>query len=280
MKNLSEEIRSKAVKEPSASYFAHPSMSCSMIREILRSPAHFKYRYIDGHKDKDTPAKLFGTITHTALLEPRRFLDQYVIAPDLNKNTNAYKDWKAGLPAETLILKREEADAIITMCENVSSHPVAGDLLRGATMEHSLYFEEEETGIQCRVRPDAITDDGYVVDLKTTRNASREQFMRSIANYRYDISAGLYTHAFERVFKQPPKGYVFIAIESDAPYSVAVYIADASVVEVGLAAARRGLKAWKACVEADRWPGYQDDVAENISLPHWMIQDADLEGAA
>jgi exodeoxyribonuclease VIII len=275
--NLGEAIRSKAVREPAEVYHSHPSVSCSMLREIMRSPLHYKRRYIDGVEPEPTPAKTFGTLAHAAILEPRRFLDQFVVEPPLRRNTKEYKSWLEAQPPEKLIISNKDSDRVINMCSAVTAHEGAASLLRGGIMEHSLYFTEPATGVQCRVRPDAMTEDGYVVDLKTTRDASRKAFMRSIAQYRYDVSAGLYTEAFQTVFGRPPKGYIFIAVEHHEPYAVAVYVADDSVTEIGLAAARRSLRLLKACADADHWPGYQDGTTETIGLPNWMIQEEDAD---
>ena len=56
-------------------------LSYSRIKEMNRSMAHFKYRYIDGNKPEPTKDMEFGKLLHSALLEPKKFKSQMVFAP-------------------------------------------------------------------------------------------------------------------------------------------------------------------------------------------------------
>lgn len=267
------DIAAHARKEPSDVYHARPEMSASKVKAVLRSLAHFKSEFIDEEGKKDTPSLRFGTIVHTALLEPARFMKCHVIEPALNKNTNAFKDWKAALHPEAIPLSAGDADAVVRIIHAVKAHPVASSLLAKGIAEHSYFFTEAQTGVACKMRPDYLTEDGWIVDIKTAHDASREAFTRAIGQHRYDISAGLYSEGFRTIFGQMPRGYVYVACETDAPYCCAVYVADETVCEKGLEDARRALWLYKHAAERNEWPGYQSTEAENISLPHWMLLD-------
>ncbi len=60
---------------PAADYFALPALSISRLKELRRSPLH--YRYLAEHP-KESAAMTLGTAAHCATLEPERFCRDYV----------------------------------------------------------------------------------------------------------------------------------------------------------------------------------------------------------
>lgn len=260
-------------------YLANPAMSASKCREILRSPLHFKTRYIDPFEENETPALRFGKLAHAALLEPRRFLENFRVEPDVNRRTNAGKEalaaWHASLPQGAIALDGEEAKAIVGMCDALMAHPVASGLLKNGVAEHSLYWQNEATGMACKIRPDYLTEDGWLINVKTSLDASRKEFTRDIGTYDYHLGAAMQTMGFRAKFGHDPKGYVFVVCEKKPPYAVAVYVADDSVIEIGTDGVMRALQRAKACFSENRWPGYQEE-AENISVPYWMMAESNF----
>ena len=67
------------------------AINWSTLKHIQRSPAHFKY--LLDNPPKQTAAQSFGVAVHEAILEPDKFQENYIIAPDLDKRTKAYKEW-------------------------------------------------------------------------------------------------------------------------------------------------------------------------------------------
>ena len=77
---------------PNEVYHADRScVSTSGLKQILRSPAHYQ-AYLAGANRKETPAMFLGTATHSRLLEPALFEQEYVVAPIGDKRS---KEWKA-----------------------------------------------------------------------------------------------------------------------------------------------------------------------------------------
>jgi exodeoxyribonuclease VIII len=108
-----------------------------------------------------------------------------------------------------------------------------------------------------------------MVDLKTTRDASPRGFMRSIADYRYHVQAAWYLNGVEQATGKRPDQFIFICVESTAPYVVAVYAADEVMTDRGYEQAMKDLGKLAECRAADSWPSYSDQI-ETISLPGWM----------
>ena len=71
-----------------------------------------------------------------------------------------------------------------------------------------------------------------IIDLKTTKDASKESFRRSIDDYGYDLQAAFYTDAVKMAIGREVPFY-FLVVESDAPHSVRLYRIGQASIEVG-----------------------------------------------
>lgn len=168
-----------------------------------------------------------------------------------------------------IILNQDQWDQIHGMRDSVMDHLSASALLRApGDAEMSVYWNDPETGVLCRCRPDYWRHDNVVVDLKTTEDASPEGFARSIANWRYDVQAAFYTDGIKSATGRDVRAFVFIAVEKKPPYAVGVYVLDSASLELGRAQYRADLYVYAECVEDESWPGYSNRI-ETIELPAW-----------
>lgn len=253
---------------PAAEYHAAPGISKHALDKIHRAPALWKYER-DNPPDP-TPAMRWGTLVHTAVLEPDRFDDEVAVSPEINRRTNAGKaEWDAFCAANEgkTIVTPEEFTELEAIRAAVMAHPAAVRALAGEghRIEHSLFWNHDD--IFCRARPDLIHRAGVIVDLKTTEDASPGGFQRSCFNFRYHVQAAFYLDGLAAC-GEPAKGFAFIAVEKKAPYLVAVYEADPEMIAAGRQAYERDLLIYAECLRTDCWPGYGDAV-QTLSLPKW-----------
>lgn len=213
------------------------------------------------------------------------------LAKTLRDNGVEFKLWseiKAEYAAANegkTILDEELFYQLINMCDAVYAHPSAHKLLTKVPgkAEVSAYWHDPETGELCRVRPDFWREDGYIVDLKTTTDASPEGFAKSLANWRYHVQAPYYMEGMTYAAMQadidinPIKGFVFLAVEKDAcvvngeSKGVGVYILDDDAMEQGRIEFRKNLNTYVRCSNENKWPGYSNKV-EKLSLPKWAVK--------
>jgi exodeoxyribonuclease VIII len=113
-----------------------------------------------------------------------------------------------------------------------------------------------------------VTERGVIVDLKTTRDASPDGFAKSVAQYRYHVQAAFYSDGYRAAFGEAPRGFVFIAVETEPPYLVAVYVASETMAQRGRIEYQTDLDTFRRCQDADTWPGYSD-APLTIDLPKW-----------
>ncbi len=278
MKNIAPGVYKDISNED---YHAGPGISKSGISLVLDSPLKFKMRYIDGEVQEPTKQMVIGSATHMAVFEPDLFDTAYVVAPEINKRTKAGKAELLAFRKENegkTVISSDDAEMIFSLRDTVRNHPRAGSIVKaaGGLAEHSIFADHPGTGLLTKVRPDwLVADFGMLVDLKTTVDASPTAFSRACFNFTYHIQAGMYLSvAQEQGFTVD--SFIFIAVEKTPPFSVAVYFADMDMISLGMQEFERGMEVYARCLEAEQWPGYNDDDITTISLPFWAVKQ--LEG--
>ncbi|MDZ4099356.1 MAG: PD-(D/E)XK nuclease-like domain-containing protein, partial [Methylophilaceae bacterium] len=193
------------------------------------------------------------------------------ISPDKGRSAAdklAFASYLAANPDKVLI-SRSEMDMIEAVQESVAKHCLASKILRMGQAETSIFWHDPDTGIRCKCRPDLLVSPWLILDVKTTEDASEEAFMRSCANYRYDLSAAMYREGVLQA-TQKSLDFVFLAIEKKPPFAVALYRANERFLAHGERLLRRSLAILKYCRETGDYPGYQPDgVVSDIDLPRW-----------
>jgi len=265
-----------------AAYHAHSAISKSQLDQVARSPLHYWARYLDPNRvtPEPTAAMAIGSAVHTHVLELDQWDARYVTAPDgIDRRTKAGKaEWEAFTTASTgrAVLAKADAEQVMRMGHAVFGHPAAAMLLGlPGKAETTHMWVDAATGLQCKCRPDWLTDDGrLIVDLKTTEDASARGFARSIAQWRYHVQAAWYLDGVQQATGTRPEQFLFVCVEKRAPFACAVYAADAEMIAAGAQTAARDLEVLATCKAGDVWPGYSDQI-EPISLPAWMTPKAD-----
>lgn len=256
-------------------YHAIDAASSTGLSKLKQSPAHFK-AYV-AKEFKETPALRIGKIIHEAILEPEKF--EYVVWTGKSKNSKAWKEFKAA-HADTHILSVDEELKVNRMRDAIHGHSRAARLVGAPGMaEVSAFWIDENSGENCKCRPDKWLNNGLIVDLKTTEDASPEAFAKSIANYNYNMQAALYLDGAATAMRQGhydgplgyPESFVFVAIEKEPPYAIGIYELDYEAMELGRDRIQRELLLLADCRANNHWPAYPENLT-TLSLPYWAAK--------
>jgi hypothetical protein len=245
-------------------------VSKSMLDRIHKAPAVLR-DYLDGDRPEPTPAMVFGTAAHAAVLEPERL----ICMPKFDKRTKAGKEAAAEFEAEhagrdVVIVEPETYDTVRALAESVRRHPVAARILNQGEPELSAFGIVD--GVLCKARPDWWDKStGICADLKTCQDASPAGFARSVANFRYHVQNAFYPDVMGGEGGVNVESFVFIACERHPPFLVGVYVLDAEALEMGRAEYQQDLALYKECVESGSWPGLSERI-EVLSLPKWAVR--------
>lgn len=258
---------------PEDEYHALPRLSQSSIKDILRSPAHYRY----GER-KETAAMRKGTAVDIAITEPQRLESYFHIVPDdlrMDPRTAAYK--AAVIEAgDKALIKRKDYDHALRIRDAVLAHETVGKLIDGAQAQPvALWTERTAQGpVRCKARLDWANEGARaLLDLKTTVDARK--FGLKAEDMGYDIQGGFYTHGWMRAGGWEPEGFVFAVVETGPYPGIRCIELDAHDYHNGRDLALHGVAVYAGCRERDEWPGYLPGI-ECISLRPWYRDRVEL----
>ncbi len=261
-----------------ASYAKIEAVNWSSLKEMGKSPMH--YQHCLANARKDTGAMALGRAVHTAVFEPDRFLMEYALFKGARR---AGKDWDAFKDAHNgqTILKVDEYKKCLAIRDAVRGHAVAAAYLADGQAEQTITWLDKATGLKCKGRYDwysrskgAPGSRGTLVDLKTTRDVSAHRFAAQVARLGYHAQLAFYADGLSEYAGHDVR-VVIIAVESEAPYDVAVYHLDADVLYAGREEYRDLLNKVKGCRELGAWPG-RFSTEQSLELPAWVFGNEDL----
>lgn len=256
---------------PAEQYFAVEAMSQSGAKEMLRSPMH--YRYARDNPPEPTPAMRFGTAVHTGVLEPELFDSTVVAMPAVDRRTAAGKAAYAAFMAAAagkVVLSQADFDRARRCIDAVGRHPAAKALLAGATVETSLFWIDAKYHVPCKARIDA-RNHGGLIDLKTTTDASRDEWPRAAAGWGYHLQAANYFSGCEHLLDATPEFFAHVVVESEAPHGVAVYAMPGNAIMAGAARMNEALRLYADAMRSGYWTGYPSTI-ETFTFPRWATR--------
>jgi hypothetical protein len=179
------------------SYHSHPALSSTQARLLLESPA--RYDYARKHPQQHKDAYDLGTAVHTevlgtgtrAIAYPPEHLTPSGAVSTKKETVSWLADERA---AGKIILTEAELRKVNGMAQAVLAHPIARALFeQKGNAEASVFATDPDTGTPVRSRFDFLPDldekNPIAVDLKSTaKDASAEQFVKTVLNFGYDGS--------------------------------------------------------------------------------------------
>jgi hypothetical protein len=262
-----------------ATYHAHPALSSSKARDLLKMPpAKAKHKWSQPEEAK--AAFDLGTAVHSKVLgvgAPTVAIPESVLSSSGSVGTNAAREFIANARAAGQTpVKAAVAEQVYAMAEAVLAHPLARFLFeQPGTPEASVFSTDPDTEVELRARfdflPGADAKRRIGVDLKTTEDASRAEFGKTAAKWRYDVQRGHYLDTYEYAGGQL-EGFAFVLVEKAAPHLVAVRPLAPDFEQMGVEDARRARRIYRTCLDLGPagWPGYATDF-EDVMPPFWLI---------
>lgn len=226
---------------------------------------------------KETKLMDFGKAFHLALLQPEQYKSNVVVGPDLNKNSNAWKAWKAE-HQNFIILDVEESSRIQRMLASVHRHTRAKQLL-GETgdAEMAIRWYHDKTETWCKAKLDYLIHQPKILDVKTCTDANPVEFSRSCGMFSYESQAAFYIDGVYELTGVRPD-FIHIAVGAHPPHECHTYKLDKEAIDLGRAINEETLVRLRDCRDSGVWKSqYGDDILE-LSLPRWAFNRVPVSG--
>lgn len=261
-------------------YDLTPGLRASTLKAMMKSPAHYKHQ-----KQKDSEAFNFGKVVHGFLEQGFAYSNQFAVEPvfkgrtqkgewTTNPNCIEVKEnraiWYDKLSKDTIVVSQEDYNNIIGCLNAIGTHSKLKEYLKDGMRESTAWVKDPDSGLILKFRPDFISKEGYIVDFKTTADASQDYFDGQILGKRrgqqfYILQAAHYCYCAKLLGLEKPKFFMWIAIEKTAPYGIGIYTAEEMELEYGHLYRHRLTAQYAECLAKDIWPSYSES-AKRIEL--------------
>lgn len=258
----------------------------SKLKYLSLTPAHA--RYLELNPPESTKQQDLGHAIHTALLEPERFNEQYVVAPDVgDRRYKEAKDaWASFVKqaAGKTVISAEDNRCIEGLKDSIRAHETASAVMYGRGInEVSLVWEDPETGLLCKARVDRLTElNGwpFAIDLKSDgERATTDKWQMAVMRYGLHQQAAHYLRGLS-ILAPLPDGYArkfaWVVCETEPPYLVRVFEADDAALSIGNDEVAKHLRIYSECRKAGTWPGWPQGL-DYAGLPAWAMKKYDLD---
>lgn len=269
-----------------------PSLSSTLAREIINhSPLHAWTKHPRLNPMLEPVEKKtfdIGRAAHRLTLGAGG--DYVAIPPDIlasngAASTKAAKEWIADARADGMTpLKAEEVDLIGRIADSVRGKLAdMGMEIDPARSEATVLAEIDGCPVRARI-DNAPVGKPYLLDLKTTTDASPDGCVRAVAGYGYDVQAAHYLSAWEAATGERRR-MRFVMVEKEPPFEVGVVElyaetgADADWMDDANGKVAHARSLWLEGITKNCWPGYPAQVAI-IGAPGWYRQKWENYGVA
>jgi hypothetical protein len=292
-------------------YTKTPAINVSFLKDVIKhSPFYAKNVPRKEKKAFDT-----GTLAHLMILEPERAKEDIIVEPHITQwmRTNASKreflDWleetfpqveppsapespeKAWLDgmikgyraaikaAGIMLVGQQEYDKARKMRDSVIEHPIGRAVFAGGEPEITMLARDSTSELLMKARVDWVPDGhDLLIDLKSTRCVSREEFARDAGKYQYHMQAAGYTIIDQLVHdRRTRREFLFVVLTNEEPYEAAFYKLDWEALQKGEARFNKALDMYSWCLKNNHWPGSSwdwnngSDTIHELTIPRWAL---------
>lgn len=284
----------RVVADKMTSYLAAHAESSGALKQALITPRHYLI-YKDPRIERTGDHFELGTFCHSAFLEPKLFdrvriepkaseasltglqelirwyweqlgvADECVLA-DLGRDV--LKDVLSGLrerfAAEGFTRIKEEHKVIVDIIRagfKTYGGGILPKLLKYADAETSFYGTDPSTGLNVKVRPDAVLLEenvgaNVIVSFKTTRHDTIEGFARDAVRLGYDLSEGMYLDVASHITGRTFSGTLMVVLQTVQPWQVFALWWNPEDLVSGKYKYRQAIDIVAECKEKRYFPGY------------------------
>lgn len=261
---------------PAQDYHKVHAVSSSQLKVLRKSPAHLM-QYLMLPPDPTCNMR-FGTLVHEALCAGGLDKLDIIIRPAaLDGRSKAGKLWNDQHSHELhKCYSQDDVDAAKHILDKVLQDQ---ELARCATGEHevtlfSTLLHPDSQGnaheVSVKARLDLIPPGDFLVDFKTTVDATPDKFAWTVWNLGYDIQVCHYLETYNSLVNDPQKRskFLLVAIETDPPYEFRKYVLSERFIQVARQKWSSLLTAYVDSATSGIWSGYPRGIGV-LEPPKW-----------
>jgi hypothetical protein len=157
-------------------------------------------------------------------------------------------------------------------------------LLHHSKREISMYLKDKSTGLNVKIRPDAIQFEenigvNAIISVKSSGIEDLKAFYYQAAKLNYDLSEGMYQEVATSCTERDFNTTIMVMLQTVAPYAIAILVWSAEDIEMGKHKYHFALNSAKEIIDKKSIKGYEVFSEEEnfgliqMSLPNWNQQE-------
>jgi hypothetical protein len=213
----------------------------------------------------------FGNAFELALLDPIGFSEKVKFynpenRPEPEKAMNSKQNiaWKAEIFDSSQYVINEKGDesyeTIKAMLESCFADKVIQGLIRNTEYQLSLFWTDDQTGVQLKTRPDICKrKKNVLINVKTTTDGSPQGFSRDLVKFDYPLQACMEINGCIASGAMPSvDAYYWLVVEKVPPFNATIYQFDQSDINASMVELEYIIYKIKKARDEKMFPGYSD----------------------
>lgn len=206
-----------------------------------------------------------GSMVHCMLLQPELFNDQFAVAPEINKRTNAGKEeWAAfcSQHSDKIVVQEDEYQHARRLVDSAMCNKNVEQIVKGCH-DFEVEWSADIEDIPFRGFFDGVASD-YILEVKTTSDGHPKKVMSEFLTRKYHMQAGLYHMASS-------KPVIYLIVETSEPYLSYVAPADDRYLKLGCDDIGDLCTKFKKCLKSGDFSGGYDYEGEILITLPWSV---------
>jgi hypothetical protein len=246
-----------------------------MLSHLRKSPAHYQHALT--HPRVATSALNTGSALHALVFEPETYAERFTTyTASKTKGEGARKAWDAfqedSQARGLTILDTDEGQRAEGMAAAVRVKAGSYIAPSKGRAEIPITWTDAETGLVCKARLDWLTIDRLLIDLKSTRSTEEHAFANQAWKLGYFHQQIFYSMGVAAAtgctLEEVP--FLFVAVESEPPYDVALFEPCEETRYAALEDVRKLLAQLAECQQRQKWPG-RYDAPRMLKAPAYVL---------
>jgi hypothetical protein len=256
-----------------------PGLSFTALRNILRSPAHFKAGEAQNLDPAPlTPARAFGKLCHFLALTPGATPWFAVLPEGLDRRTKDGRAWVQTHPGKVIVDSSIYADAQLAAAALVD-YPPWQAALANARAEVSWFhlLTRNAACVRLKGRIDLVCQGEALCELKFVNDARPEAVATALNTLRWDMQAAFYLDGYNRCVaaeRMPARKcrFVLFAVERMEPFAVNSFVLSADILARGYKLCEAAIRRYQDC---DSWQTFRahDALCDYSVHPQYLLME-------
>lgn len=248
-----------------------PSISATGINRLVNQcPAlYWETSRLNPKRVAEEPRRALdvGKAAHALTLGEPEFARYFAVLPFDDLRTKEARAWRDKMEEDgKTVLRADDFATVQAMSAAMRRSPQVARAFQEGKAERSLIWQDAETGVYLKSRPDWLADDPgmqLTLEYKTCRTLDPRKLAQAFFDYGYHIQAALVLDGIQAVLGVTAS-VAHICQEKESPYLAECRMFTPEQINFGRQEYRRGLRIFRSCWDAwkagrpDRiaWPGF------------------------